>query len=57
MKIPPCFIYHHPPTPTMEVPPPDLSEDDRRVIFEFLNMELNRMILDSLFYGEVIFCS
>ncbi|PBK96165.1 hypothetical protein ARMGADRAFT_1077674 [Armillaria gallica] len=35
----------------MQVPPPDLSEDDRRFIFEFLGVSLNRMILESLFHG------
>ncbi len=49
--IRPCFIYHHPSTPTMQVPPPDLSEDDRRVVFEFLDVDLHRLILESLLHG------
>ncbi|SJL18783.1 uncharacterized protein ARMOST_22383 [Armillaria ostoyae] len=35
----------------MQVPPPDLSEDDRRVMFEYLDMILNRMILEHLLHG------
>ncbi|PBK62564.1 hypothetical protein ARMSODRAFT_1024763 [Armillaria solidipes] len=34
----------------MEVPPPDLSQDDRRAIFSMLDVYLNRLILESLLH-------
>ncbi|SJL15476.1 uncharacterized protein ARMOST_18974 [Armillaria ostoyae] len=35
----------------METPPPDLSEYDKSVIFDQLDLTLNRMILESLLHG------
>ncbi|PBK96116.1 hypothetical protein ARMGADRAFT_1028324 [Armillaria gallica] len=35
----------------MDAPPPDLSESDKSVIFDQLDLTLNRMILESLLHG------
>ncbi|KAK0244810.1 hypothetical protein EDD85DRAFT_979839 [Armillaria nabsnona] len=35
----------------MELPPPDLSQDDKRAIFSTLDLYLNRLILESLLHG------
>ncbi|PBL04491.1 hypothetical protein ARMGADRAFT_1022899 [Armillaria gallica] len=35
----------------MEVPPSDLSQDDKKIIFGALDVNLNRMILESLLHG------
>ncbi|SJL15539.1 uncharacterized protein ARMOST_19040 [Armillaria ostoyae] len=53
MKQQACFFahIHLPPPPTMEVPPPDLSQDDKSIIFDTLDIDLNTMILESLLYG------
>lgn len=38
----------------MDAPPPDLSESDKNVTFDQLDLTLNRMILESLLHGKVI---
>ncbi len=38
----------------MNAPLPDLSQDDRRVIFYSLDLNLNRMVLEALLYGEAM---
>ncbi|PBK96097.1 hypothetical protein ARMGADRAFT_1077607 [Armillaria gallica] len=46
------LIYHLSDTSAMiNVPPPALSQDDRRIIFNTLDVSLNRMILKSLLHG------
>ncbi|PBK62547.1 hypothetical protein ARMSODRAFT_1024748 [Armillaria solidipes] len=35
----------------MNAPLPDLSQDDKRVIFDSLDLNLNRMVLEALLYG------
>ncbi|PBK96067.1 hypothetical protein ARMGADRAFT_1163683 [Armillaria gallica] len=35
----------------METPPPELSQDDKRTIFNKLDMNLNTMVLESLLHG------
>lgn len=32
--------------------PPDLSQDDKKIIFDELDLNLNRMIMQALLYGE-----
>ncbi len=38
----------------MNVPPPDLSQDDRTIIVDTLDLNLNCIILKSLLHGKVI---
>ncbi|KAK0421512.1 hypothetical protein EV421DRAFT_1982940 [Armillaria borealis] len=51
MYIPRGFIHHHPPMPTMHVPSPDLSQDEKSALFGELDTYLNALILESWFHG------
>ncbi len=56
MKQRACLFAHIylPPALTMEVRPPDLSQDYKRIVFDELDMYLNTMILQALLYGKSI---
>ncbi len=40
----------------MQASPLDLSQDDRNIIFDVLDLSLNRMILETLLHGALIIC-
>ncbi len=39
----------------MPVPPPELSQDNRRVIVDVLELNMDCLILESLLHGDDIF--
>ncbi len=38
----------------MQASPPNLSQDDRSIVFDLLDLRLNRMILEALLYGMTV---
>lgn len=47
-------FYAHIPPSAMQASPPNLSQDDRSIVFDLLDLRLNRMILEALLYGMTV---